>query len=142
MNSDGTFSNRRELEEYLLKPGNKVITGATKLFYKPNGDLNWPVWTSYEPSKYRPYIEPKPKERSPEGIRALFYAIERNNLVYAQKVLSMLARPVLIDWREVQISGARLYAYEDLMASLEVLSHADDAPVTITVLPSGSRRSD
>ena len=34
-------------------------------------------------------LEPKPKERSPEGIRALFYAIEKNNLVYAQKVLSM-----------------------------------------------------
>ena len=34
-------------------------------------------------------LEPKPKEKSPEGVRALFYAIEKNNLVYAQKVLSM-----------------------------------------------------
>jgi hypothetical protein len=34
-------------------------------------------------------LEPKPKERSPEGVRALFYAIEKNNLVYAQKVLAM-----------------------------------------------------
>jgi hypothetical protein len=34
-------------------------------------------------------LEPKPKERSPEGIRALFYAIEKNNIVYAQKVLAM-----------------------------------------------------
>jgi uncharacterized protein len=34
-------------------------------------------------------LEPKPKEKSAEGIRALFYAIEKNNLVYAQKVLSM-----------------------------------------------------
>jgi hypothetical protein len=34
-------------------------------------------------------LEPKPKERSPEGIRALFYAIEKSNLVYAQKVLMM-----------------------------------------------------
>jgi uncharacterized protein len=34
-------------------------------------------------------LEPRPKEKSPEGIRALFYAIERNNLVYAQKVLAM-----------------------------------------------------
>lgn len=34
-------------------------------------------------------LEPKPKEKSPEGTRALFYAIEKNNLVYAQKVLSM-----------------------------------------------------
>src|SRR5262245_46022956 len=28
-------------------------------------------------------LEPKPKERSAEGVRALFYAIEKNNLVYA-----------------------------------------------------------
>ena len=34
-------------------------------------------------------LEPKPKERSPEGTRAMFYAIEKDNLVYAQKVLAM-----------------------------------------------------
>lgn len=34
-------------------------------------------------------LEQKPRERSPEGIRALFYAIEKSNLVYAQKVLEM-----------------------------------------------------
>jgi hypothetical protein len=34
-------------------------------------------------------LEPKPKERSPEGVRALFYAIEKNNLSYARKVLAM-----------------------------------------------------
>lgn len=34
-------------------------------------------------------LEPKAKEKSPEGIRALFYAIEKSNLVYAQKVLMM-----------------------------------------------------
>ena len=34
-------------------------------------------------------LEPKAKEKSPEGIRALFYAIEKSNLVYAQKVLQM-----------------------------------------------------
>jgi ankyrin repeat protein len=34
-------------------------------------------------------LEPKKRERSPEGIKALFYAIEKNNLVYCQKVLSM-----------------------------------------------------
>jgi hypothetical protein len=34
-------------------------------------------------------LEPKPKEKSPEGVRALFYAIEKSNLVYAQKVLEM-----------------------------------------------------
>ena len=40
-------------------------------------------------------LEPKPREKSPEGIRALFYAIEKNNLVYAQKVLSMNFDPNL-----------------------------------------------
>jgi hypothetical protein len=41
-------------------------------------------------------LEPKPKEKSTEGIRALFYAIEKNNLVYAQKVLSMNFDPNLL----------------------------------------------
>ena len=34
-------------------------------------------------------LEPRPRQRSKEGVRALFYAIEKNNLVYAQKVLTM-----------------------------------------------------
>jgi hypothetical protein len=34
-------------------------------------------------------LEPKPREKSAEGVRALFYAIEKSNVVYAQKVLSM-----------------------------------------------------
>ena len=34
-------------------------------------------------------LEEKPKEKSPEGVRALFYAIEKGNVVYAQKVLQM-----------------------------------------------------
>jgi uncharacterized protein len=40
-------------------------------------------------------LEPRPKERSAEGIRALFYAIEKNNLVYTQKVLAMNFDPNL-----------------------------------------------
>ena len=40
-------------------------------------------------------LEPRPKEKSAEGIRALFYAIDKNNLVYAQKVLSMNFDPNL-----------------------------------------------
>jgi uncharacterized protein len=40
-------------------------------------------------------LEPRPKEKSAEGTRALFYAIEKNNLVYAQKVLSMNFDPNL-----------------------------------------------
>jgi hypothetical protein len=41
-------------------------------------------------------LEPKPKEPSPEGTRAMFYAIEKNNLVYAQKVLAMNFDPNLL----------------------------------------------
>jgi len=40
-------------------------------------------------------LEPRPRQRSREGIRALFYAIEKNNLVYAQKVLAMNFDPNL-----------------------------------------------
>ena len=40
-------------------------------------------------------LEPKPKEKSAEGIRAMFYGIEKNNLVYVQKVLSMNFDPNL-----------------------------------------------
>src|SRR5688572_20876989 len=40
-------------------------------------------------------LEPRAREKSPEGIKALFYAIEKNNLVYAQKVLSMNFDPNL-----------------------------------------------
>jgi len=41
-------------------------------------------------------LEVKPKEASPEGVRALFYAIEKGNVVYAQKVLSMNFDPNLL----------------------------------------------
>ncbi|MEA3195370.1 MAG: uncharacterized protein QOD26_3703 [Betaproteobacteria bacterium] len=40
-------------------------------------------------------LEPKAREKSPEGVKALFYAIEKNNLVYCQKVLSMNFDPNL-----------------------------------------------
>jgi len=40
-------------------------------------------------------LEAKAKEKSPEGVRALFYAIEKSNLVYAQKVLEMNFDPNL-----------------------------------------------
>ena len=35
-------------------------------------------------------LEPKPREKSPEGVKAMFYAIEKDNLVYAQKVHDFL----------------------------------------------------
>ncbi len=41
-------------------------------------------------------LEPKPRDKSPEGIKAMFYAIEKDNLVYAQKVLSMNFDPNLL----------------------------------------------
>jgi uncharacterized protein len=41
-------------------------------------------------------LEPKPRAKSPEGIKAMFYAIEKDNLVYAQKVLSMNFDPNLL----------------------------------------------
>jgi len=41
-------------------------------------------------------LEPKPKEKSPEGVRAMFYAIEKNNVPYAERVLSMSFDPNLL----------------------------------------------
>ncbi len=38
-------------------------------------------------------LEPRPRQRSTEAVRALFYAIEKGNTVYAQKVLSMRFDP-------------------------------------------------
>ena len=40
-------------------------------------------------------LEPRPRQKSAEGIRALFYAIEKNNLGYAKKVLAMNFDPNL-----------------------------------------------
>lgn len=41
-------------------------------------------------------LETPAREKSPEGIKALFYAIEKGNLVYAQKVLAMNFDPNLV----------------------------------------------
>ena len=41
-------------------------------------------------------LEAKPKEQSSEGIKVLFYAIEKGNLVYAQKILSQNFDPNLV----------------------------------------------
>ena len=41
-------------------------------------------------------LEAKPREKSPEGVKAMFYAIEKDHLVYAQKVLSMGFDPNLL----------------------------------------------
>src|SRR5258707_819256 len=41
-------------------------------------------------------LEKKPKHQSVEGIKVLFYAIEKGNLIYAQKVLSQNFDPNLV----------------------------------------------
>jgi hypothetical protein len=38
-------------------------------------------------------LEPRPRTRSLEGVRAMFYAIDRNNVAYARKVLAMRFEP-------------------------------------------------
>jgi len=61
-------------------------------------------------------LEPKPRERSPEGVRALFYAIEKGNLVYAQKVLSMNFDPNLL-----HDNGYTPLAYAAMKGSLPMI---------------------
>lgn len=41
-------------------------------------------------------LETRPREKSAEGIKVLFYAIEKGNLVYAQKILSQNFDPNMI----------------------------------------------
>jgi ankyrin repeat protein len=41
-------------------------------------------------------LEKRPKQQSVEGIKVLFYAIEKGNLVYAQKILSQNFDPNLV----------------------------------------------
>jgi len=61
-------------------------------------------------------LEPKPREKSSEGVRALFYAIEKNNLVYAQKVLSMNFDPNLL-----HDNGYTPLAYAAMRGSLPMI---------------------
>jgi len=75
-------------------------------------------------------LEPKPKERSPEGVQALFYAIEKNNSVYAQKVLSMNFDPNM-----VHENGYTPLAYASMKGSVPMIelllrNGADPAMVT------------
>jgi ankyrin repeat protein len=75
-------------------------------------------------------LEPKPREKSPEGIKALFYAIEKNNLVYCQKVLSMNFDPNLH-----HDNGYTPLAYAAMKGSLpmiELLLRNGADPQTVT----------
>ena len=53
------------------------------------------VWINHLVKLMPTGLEPRPREKSREGVQALFYAIEKRNLVYAQKVLSMNFDPNL-----------------------------------------------
>lgn len=75
-------------------------------------------------------LETKPRERSPEGVRALFYAIEKSNLVYAQKVLEMN-----FDCNLLHDNGYTPLAYAAMkgntrMVELLIRNGADPAMVT------------
>jgi hypothetical protein len=61
-------------------------------------------------------LEPRPREKSREGVRALFYAIERNNLEYAQKVLAMNFDPSL-----QHDNGYTALAYAAMKGSLPMI---------------------
>jgi hypothetical protein len=61
-------------------------------------------------------LEPKAKEPSPEGVRAMFYAIEKNNPVYLQKVLTMNFDPNL-----VHDNGYTPLAYAAMKGNVQVL---------------------
>jgi uncharacterized protein len=86
-------------------------------------------------------LEPRPKEPSPEGVRAMFYAIDRNNLVYAQKLLAMNFDPNLM-----HDNGYTPLAYAATKGSVQMVelflrNHADptartkdgDTPVEIAL---------
>jgi ankyrin repeat protein len=75
-------------------------------------------------------LEPKPREKSAEGIKALFYGIEKNNMVYAQKVLSMNFDPNMH-----HDNGYTPLAYAAMKGSLPMIelllrNGADPAQVT------------
>ena len=75
-------------------------------------------------------LEAPPREKSREGIRALFYAIEKNSLEYAQKVLSMNFDPNLH-----HDNGYSPLAYAAMRGSLpmvELLLSNGDNPMQAT----------
>ena len=75
-------------------------------------------------------LEEKPKEKSPEGVRALFYGIEKSNLVYAQKVLQMNFDPnVLHDNGYTALSYAAMKG-NGRMVELLLRNGADPTAVT------------
>jgi len=75
-------------------------------------------------------LEVKPKEKSPEGVRALFYAIEKSNLVYAQKVLAMNFDPNIL-----HDNGYTALAYAAMKGNarmVELLLRNGSSPTVVT----------
>ena len=75
-------------------------------------------------------LEPRPREKSAEGIRALFYAVEKNNAVYAQKVLAMNFDPNM-----VHDNGYTPLAYAAMKGSvpmIEILLRNGADPTLVT----------
>ena len=75
-------------------------------------------------------LEPRPKEKSAEGVRALFYAIEKNNLVYAQKVLAMNFDPNLVHENGYTPLAYAAMKGNSLMIELLLRNGADPALAT------------
>jgi hypothetical protein len=75
-------------------------------------------------------LEPRPKEKSAEGIRALFYAIDRNNLVYTQKVLAMNFDPNLA--HENGYTPLAYAAMKGNPAMIELLLRSGADPTIVT----------
>src|SRR5437016_5254010 len=60
-------------------------------------------------------LEKKPREQSAEGIRVLFYAIEKGNLIYAQKVLSQNFNPHALPKTRYRTQPGRIpYVQEEI----------------------------
>ena len=73
-----------------------VISVAAPSFASPDLDFYRGKVINYVVALLPTGLEPKAKDKSAEGIKALFYAIERGNVAYAQKVLAMNFDPNLM----------------------------------------------
>ena len=75
-------------------------------------------------------LEPRPRQKSAEGIRALFYAIEKNNVVYAKKVLGMNFNPNM--HHENGYTPLAYAAMKGNPAMIELLLRSDADPAMTT----------
>jgi len=75
-------------------------------------------------------LEPKPKESSPEAIFAMFYGIDKNNVAYAAKVLSMNFDPNLHNDKGVTPLAFAAMKGNPRMVALLLRSGADPNQLT------------